>query len=74
MTLRKVTGREELLITELGRVRWGWVSGGATGSWVLNTGDRKADWTLMVVGYPSTGSEGTWIGYMNLKLKKEGKT
>ena len=74
MTLGKITGREELLITELGRVRWGWVSGGATRSSVLNMGDRKADWTLMVVGYPSMGSERNWIGYMNLKLKKEGKT
>lgn len=50
-----------------------WVSGGATRSSVLNMGDRKADWTLMVVGYPNMGSEGTWIGYMNFELKKEGK-
>lgn len=62
-----------MLVTEMGRVGWRWVSGGATKSSVLNMGDRKADWTLMVVGYPNMGSEGTWIGYMNFELKKEGK-
>lgn len=57
-----------MLVTELGRVGWRWVSGGATRV-QFEYGRSKADWTLMV-GYPNMGSEGTWIGYMNFELKR----